>query len=198
MPGLPVFERLLAALQRLPGIGPRSARRIGHHLLAASPEEAEALAVALREARERIVSCSSCHVLTEEDPCRYCTDPGRDSRLIAVVEEASDVDVLERTREYRGRYHVLGGAIAPLKGIGPDELHVAGLVERVGAGGVEEVVLATNPTTEGETTALYLARRLRPLGVRVTRLGMGLPVGAALEFADDVTLSRSLAGRKDV
>ncbi len=198
MASLPSFERLLSALQRLPGVGPRSARRIGHWLLSAADGDAEALLSAIREARERVFSCPSCHALTEEDPCRLCADPGRDGRLLAVVEEPADVEVLERTREFKGRYHVLGGALSPLKGIGPDELHVADLVLRVQAGGVEEVVLATNPTTEGEATALYLARRLKPLGPRVTRLALGLPVGAALEFADDVTLSRSLSGRKEV
>ena len=198
MSALPAFERLLAALQRLPGIGPRSSRRIGHWVLAATDAEAEALVTALRVARERVVACGVCHALTEEEPCRFCADPGRDGRLVAVVEEAADVEVLERTREFRGRYHVLGGALAPLKGIGPDELNVADLVARVAAGGIEEVLLATNPTTEGEATALYLARRLKPLGARVTRLALGLPVGAALEFADDVTLSRSLSGRKEV
>ncbi len=198
MPPLPAFERLLAALQRLPGIGPRSSRRIGHWILSASEAEAGAFVEAVRLARERVVACGACHALTEEEPCRFCSDPGRDGRVVAVVEEAADVEVLERTREFRGRYHVLGGALAPLKGIGPDELNVADLVARVAAGGIEEVLLATNPTTEGEATALYLARRLKPLGARVTRLALGLPVGAALEFADDVTLSRSLSGRKEV
>ena len=198
MPRLPAFERLLAALQRLPGVGPRSSRRIGHWILSATDADAQVLLEAVRLARERVVSCSACHALTEEEPCRFCSDPARDGRLIAVVEEAADVEVLERTREFRGRYHVLGGALSPLKGVGPDELHVADLVARVSAGGVAEVLLATNPTTEGETTALYLARRLKPLGTRVTRLALGLPVGAAIEFADDVTLSRSLAGRREV
>ena len=198
MGSLPSFERLLAALQRLPGVGPKSARRIGHHLLGASPAEADGLAGALREARERTRRCSVCHSLTEEDPCGVCTDPARDTRLLLVVEEAADVAVLERTHEYRGRYHVLGGALAPLRGVGPEELHVSDLLDRVSGGSTDEVVLATNPTVEGEATALYLARRLKPLGVRVTRLALGLPVGAALEFADDVTLSRSLAGRREV
>ena len=197
MTRLPSFERLLAALERLPGIGPKSSRRLAHHLMAAPPEEAEALLAAVREARERTRSCSRCHALTEEDPCAICADPGRDGRLLAVVEEPHDVEVLERTREFRGRYHVLGGALAPLRGIGPDDLHVTDLLARV-ADGVEEVILATNPNVEGEATALYLVRRLKPLGVRVTRLALGLPVGAALEFADELTLSRSLSGRREV
>ncbi len=197
MTRLPSFERLLAALERLPGIGPKSSRRLAHHLMAAAPEEAEALLAAVREARERTRSCSTCHALTEEEPCAICADPGRDGRLLAVVEEPHDVEVLERTREFRGRYHVLGGALAPLRGIGPDDLHVTDLLARV-ADGVEEVILATNPNVEGEATALYLVRRLKPLGVRVTRLALGLPVGAALEFADELTLSRSLSGRREV
>jgi recombination protein RecR len=195
-PSLPALARLLAALERLPGVGPKSARRIAHHLLAASPADAGELLEAVRSCREKTISCSVCHALTETDPCSVCTDPGRDERLLAVVEDPSDVEVLERTREFRGRYHVLGGALSPLKGVGPDELHVADLVGR--ASSVDEVILATNPNVEGEATALYLARRLKPLGIRVTRLGFGLPVGAAIEFADEVTLSRSLAGRREI
>jgi recombination protein RecR len=198
VPALPSFDRLLASLERLPGVGPKSARRLGHYLLGAPEAEVKLLAESLALARERTRSCSVCHALTEADPCSVCSDPGRDARLLAVVEEAADVDVLERTHEFRGRYHVLGGALAPLRGIGPDELHVAGLLSRVGAGGIEEVLLATNPNVEGETTALYLARRLKTLGVRVTRLALGLPVGAALEFADEVTLSRSITGRREI
>lgn len=198
MTSLPSFERLLAALQKLPGIGPKSARRIAHHLLAVPELDASRLVEALRDARERTRPCSVCHSLTEEDPCLFCTDPERDTALLAVVEEAADVTVLERTREFRGRYHVLGGALSPLKGIGPDELSVASLLERVAAGGIGEVLLATNPNVEGESTALYLARKLKPLGVKVTRLALGLPVGAALEFTDEVTLSRSLAGRREL
>lgn len=202
MASLPALDRLVAALEKLPGIGPKSARRIAHWLLAAPEFDAASLTEAVTEARARTLGCSLCHSLTEADPCSVCADPTRDPQVLAVVEEAFDVDVLERTHEFRGRYHVLGGALAPLRGIGPDDLHVADLVERVekatpGAG-LEEVLIATNPNVEGEATALYLARRLKPLGVRVTRLALGLPVGAALEFADDVTLSRSLAGRREM
>jgi recombination protein RecR len=195
---LPSFERLLAALERLPGVGPKSARRLAHHLLGAPAGEAESLVEALRLARERTRACTVCHALTEEDPCALCTDPARDARLLAVVEDAADVEVLERTREFRGRYHVLGGALAPLRGIGPDDLHVADLLSRIEPEGISEVLLATNPNVDGEATALYLARRLKPLGVKVTRLAFGLPVGAALEFADEVTLSRSLSGRREM
>ena len=197
MSGLPALARLVSALERLPGIGPKGARRIAHFLLSAPAAEAASLSRAVLEARERTRPCSVCHALTEVDPCTFCSDPTRDGALLAVVEEPFDVEVLERTREFRGRYHVLGGALAPLRGIGPDDLHVASLLERA-ASGVAEVVLATNPNVEGDATALYLARRLKPLGVRVTRLAFGLPVGAALEFADEVTLGRSLSGRREV
>ncbi|HKC25538.1 MAG TPA: recombination mediator RecR [Thermoanaerobaculia bacterium] len=195
---LPSFERLIAALERLPGIGPKSARRLAHHLLSAADGEAEAFLDALSTARARTRSCSLCHALTEEDPCSLCADPTRDLRLVAVVEDPADVDVLEKTREFKGRYHVLGGALAPLRGVGPDDLHVADLLARIAPEGILEVLLATNPNVDGEATALYLARRLKPLGVKVTRLAFGLPVGAALEFADEVTLSRSLSGRREI
>lgn len=202
MAALPAFGRLVSALEKLPGIGPKSARRLAYHLLAAPELDASALTSAVLEARALTRACSTCHALTESDPCGICSDPSRDARLLAVVEDAADVEVLERTHEFRGRYHVLGGALAPLRGIGPDDLNVADLVARVErrAPGerMEEVLLATNPNVEGESTALYLARRLKPLGVRITRLALGLPVGAALEFADEVTLSRSLSGRREI
>jgi recombination protein RecR len=202
MAALPAFDRLVAALERLPGVGPKSARRLAYYLLAAPEHETGALTAAVAEARERTRSCSICHALTETDPCNICSDPTRDRRLLAVVEDAADVHVLERTHEFRGRYHVLAGVLAPLRGIGPDDLNVADLIARVErpaeGEAVEEVLLATNPNVEGESTALYLARRLKPLGVKVTRLALGLPVGAALEFADEVTLSRSLSGRREI
>lgn len=200
MPRLPAFDRLVAALERLPGIGPKSARRMAHYLLAAPEDEASGLSAAVREAREKTRACSVCHALTEDDPCDVCADPSRDGGLLAVVEEAADVAMLEKTHEYKGRYHVLGGALAPLRGIGPDDLHVEDLLARVegSEGRVEEVLLATNPNVEGEATALYLARRLKPLGVKVTRLALGLPVGAALEFADEVTLSRAVTNRREL
>jgi recombination protein RecR len=200
VPRLPAFDRLVTALERLPGIGPKSARRLAHHLLAAPDDEAAELSDAVRGAREKTRACSVCFALTEDDPCDVCADPSRDGRLLAVVEEAADVAMLEKTREYRGRYHVLGGALAPLRGIGPDDLRVEDLLRRVEGAEpkVEEVLLATNPNVEGEATALYLARRLKPLGVKVTRLALGLPVGAALEFADEVTLSRAVTNRREL
>jgi recombination protein RecR len=188
----------LTQLSRLPGIGPKSARRIAHHLLTVAGDETERLVEALQTARQNLSFCSRCHGMTEEDPCEICTDPGRDGQLLAVVESPPDVEVLERTGEFRGRYHVLGGALAPLRGIGPDDLAVSDLVERLKDGAITEVVIATNPNVEGEATALYLAKRLKTSGVRVTRLAFGLPVGAALEYADDVTLARSLAGRREI
>lgn len=192
------FERLVSALKRLPGVGPKGAKRLAHFLVATPALEAQELLDAIRETRERTRWCSVCHALTESDPCELCSDPQRDPRLLAVVEEPADVDIIERTHEFRGRYHVLGGALAPLRGVGPDDLHIADLLDRIEAAPVEEVLLATNPNVEGESTALYLARRLKPLGVKVTRLALGLPVGAALEFADEVTLSRSLTGRREI
>lgn len=198
MTRLPAFDRLVSSLEKLPGVGPKSARRLALFVLAAPAGLVDALVASIGEARTRTISCSTCHSLTESDPCSICVDPGRDQRLLAVVEEAGDVEVLERTHDFRGRYHVLGGALAPLRGIGPDDLHVTDLVGRIGPEGIEEILLATNPNVEGEATALYLARRLKGPGVKVTRLAFGLPVGAAIEFADEVTLSRSLLGRREI
>ncbi len=191
------IARLVKELARLPGIGEKTAQRLAFHILDAGPEAARALAEAVVGVVRDVRCCSTCQTLTDRDPCAICADERRDPRIICVVEGVPDLLAIERTREYRGRYHVLGGALAPLRGIGPDDLHVADLLERV-ASGVAEVVLATNPNVEGEATALYLARRLKPLGVRVTRIAFGLPVGAAIEFADEVTLGRSLSGRREV
>jgi recombination protein RecR len=191
------FESLAAALERLPGIGAKGAARIAYHLLSAPREEAESLAATVREARERVRRCGICNRLTEEDPCSICSDPGRDPSVICVVEEPADVGVIERTREFRGRYHVLWGALSPLRGIGPDEIDVAGLLARV-KDGVREVVVATDPNVEGEATALYLSRILKPRHVTVTRIAFGLPVGGDLEYADEVTMARSLANRREI
>lgn len=191
------LERLAAEFQRLPGIGAKSAARLAYHLLRSSDEEAERLASAIRESRAAVRRCSVCNTLTEEDPCEICADPRRDAAILCVVEEPGNLAAIEKTREYKGRYHVLWGALSPLKGIGPDEIDVAGLVARV-TPEVREVVLATNPNVEGEATALYLARRLRDTGVRLTRIAFGLPVGGDIEYADEVTMARSLENRREL
>ena len=190
--------RLVAELSRLPGIGQRTAQRLAFHLLRAEDEEAEALAAAIREMTERVGLCEVCFNLAEGPRCRICEDPGRDQSTICVVEEPADVIPIERTHEYRGLYHVLGGALSPIDGIDPEDLRIAELLKRVGEGGeVQEVVLATNPTTTGEATALHIAAALAGR-VTVTRLASGLPVGADLEHADEVTLGKALAGRRSL
>ncbi|HEY3068665.1 MAG TPA: recombination mediator RecR [Methylomirabilota bacterium] len=190
--------RLIDALQRLPGIGPKTAQRLTFFLLKRPSEEVRELADSLRAVKEKIVHCSSCFNVTDEDPCRICADPARDARLVCVVEEPNDLLAMERTGEFRGRYHVLLGALSPLDGIGPDDLKVRELLARLDTDGATEVILATNPNVEGEATALYLAKLLRPLGVRVTRIARGLPVGGDLEYADQVTLSKALEGRREI
>jgi recombination protein RecR len=191
----PAIEDLVAQLTRLPGIGTRTAQRLAFHLLSVSPDEAGALASAITAVKERVRACRECGNLTEEELCRVCADPRRDRTVICVVEQPVDVLSLERTHEFRGLYHVLGGALSPLDGVEPGDLRVAGLFERVGRGEVTEIVLATNPTMTGEATASYLAERLRDR-VTVTRLASGLPVGGDLEYADEVTLGRALSGRR--
>ena len=190
--------RLIEALQRLPGIGPKTAQRLTFFLLKRPAAEVAVLAESLTQLKQLIVHCSVCFNVTEEDPCRICRDPKRDGRALCVVEEPNDLLAMERTGEYRGRYHVLLGALSPLEGIGPDDLKVRELLLRLEAGGAAEVILATNPNIEGEATALYLAKLLRPLGARITRIARGLPVGGDLEYADQVTLSKALEGRREV
>ena len=190
------LARLVGELSRLPGIGPKTATRLAHYLLKVSTAEAEALAQAIVEVKAKLFHCSICNSITAEDPCRYCSDPRRDRALICVIEEPFNLEPIERTGEYRGLYHVLMGALSPHRGIGPDRLAIPGLLERLE--GVEEVVLATNPNVEGEATALYLARLLKARGVRVTRLAFGMPVGGDIEYTDEVTLGRSLAGRREM
>ena len=190
--------RLIEALQGLPGIGPKTAQRLTFFLLKRPADEVRELAESLLAVKERIVSCSTCFNVTDQDPCRICSDPARDARLLCVVEEPNDLLAMERTGEYKGLYHVLLGALSPLEGIGPDDLKVRELLLRLEAGSGGEVILATNPNVEGEATALYLAKLLRPLGVRITRIARGLPVGGDLEYADQVTLSKALEGRRDV
>ena len=190
------LTRLVEELKRLPGIGAKSAQRLAFHMLRNPREDADRLCDAIREVKERVTYCSVCNNITDSDPCPFCSG-GRDNRQICVVEEPQNVSVVEKTREFKGAYHVLMGVLSPLQGVGPDDLKIKGLLERVGAGGVEEVILATNPTVEGEATALYLSRLLKPLGVRVTRIAMGIPVGSDLEYADEVTMTRAMEGRRD-
>jgi len=190
--------RLIEEFRRLPGIGPKTASRLTFFLLRSPAEQAGSLAEALRQLRERITFCSTCFNITEESPCPVCRDEKRDSSLICVVEEPLDVLAIERTREYRGLYHVLHGVISPMEGIGPEDLRIRELLNRLQAGSVKEVILATNPSLEGEATAMYLHRQLAPLGVQVTRLARGLPVGGDLEYADVITLSRALEGRREM
>lgn len=190
--------RLIEELSRLPGIGPKTASRLTYYMLRAPEPQVMALADAIRGLRQGTVLCSTCFSVAEQSPCPICADPERDQGLICVVEEPLDLLAIERTRRFRGVYHVLHGALSPIDGIGPEELKMRELVARVSAGGRREVLLATNPTMEGDATAMYLARQLAPLGVRVTRLAMGLPVGGDLEYADEVTLGEALEGRREV
>ena len=191
-------QSLVDELGRLPGIGPKSAQRIAFYLLKTAPEDAKRLARAIVEAKERVSWCRRCFNFAEGELCVYCRDDRRDSTLLCVVEEPRDIVAVERTQEYRGRYHVLLGAISPIEGIGPDQLKVKELLARVNDEGVKEVILATNPNIEGEATAMYLARLLKPLGIMVTRIASGLPVGGDLEYADELTLGRALEGRREV
>jgi recombination protein RecR len=192
------LARLVEQLQKLPGIGAKSAQRLAFHVLRSSREDAERLCGAVRDVKDLVSYCSVCNNITAVDPCAICAGANRDPKMICVVEEPQSVEVVEKTREFKGGYHVLMGSLSPLRGIGPDDLKIKGLLSRVGGGTVEEVILATNPTVEGEATALYLARLLKPLGVRVTRIAMGVPVGSDLEYADEVTMTRAMENRRDV
>lgn len=192
------LQDLVDELGRLPGIGPKSAQRIAFHLLAADPTDVERLVTAVTEVKSRVRFCDTCGNVAESAQCRICQDPRRDATVICVVEEAKDVVALERTREFRGLYHVLGGAISPIDGIGPDDLRIAALMTRLASGEVSEVIIATDPNIEGEATASYLSRFIGVMDVRVTRLASGLPVGGDLEYADEVTLGRALEGRRAV
>ena len=191
----PAVRELLEQLEQLPGVGPRTATRLVQHLVRA-PQSSRRLAEALAHVADAVRHCSTCFLLTEDDPCPVCRDPGRDRAVICVVEDPLNAWAVEATAEFGGLYHVLGGTLDPLHGIGPDELTVTGLLDRVRSGGVREVILATNPTVEGEATAHYLARALRPLGCAVSRIAFGLPAGGEISYADSVTLTRALAGRR--
>ena len=189
--------RLIEELQRLPGIGPRGAQRLAFHILKSPREQAERLVEAVRDVKERVTYCSVCNNITDADPCAFCSNDERNHNIICVVEEPQNVTAVERSREFRGVYHVLMGALSPLQGIGPDDLKIKGLLGRIGTN-ITEVILATNPNVEGEATAIYLARLLKPLGVKVTRIAMGVPVGSDLEYADEVTMHKALEGRHEV
>jgi len=192
------LQELVEQFKTLPGIGAKSAQRLAFHVLRTPREDAERLCQAIRDVKDRVTYCSTCNNITDVDPCEYCGDSARDHRIICVVEEPQNVSVVDRAGGYRGMYHVLMGAISPLQGVGPDDLKIKGLLARIAAGSVDEVILATNPTVEGETTAIYLARLLKPLGLRVTRIATGIPVGSDLDYADDLTVSKALDGRREV
>ena len=190
--------KLIDELKRLPGVGHKSAQRLAFYILRASREEADRLIEAIVEVKEKIILCSTCNNITDVDPCRYCASPTRDRRILLVVEEPYNLVTIEKTREYKGLYHVLHGALSPIRGIGPDDLKIKNLLERLRSGEVEELILATNPNTEGEATANYLSKLMRPLGLRITRIAMGVPVGSDLEYADEVTMHKALSNRHEM
>jgi len=192
------LARLIDELKHLPGIGQKSAQRMAFHLERAPREDVERLATALLDAKDKLRLCSLCNNLTEQDPCEYCTDPRREQDIICVVETPYNVVGIEKTREFHGLYHVLHGALSPLQGIGPDQLKLKNLFERLKSGKVKELIVATNPNVEGEATAIYLSKLIKPLGIKVTRIGMGIPVGSELEFADEVTMLKALEGRREI
>ncbi len=194
----PPLANLINELSKLPGVGGKSASRIAYHILKRTMGEAESLANAIVDVKAKIFRCSICNNMTDVEPCAICSDPRRDASVICVVEEAFNIPTIEQTRDFRGLFHVLLGALSPLKGVGPHDIDVGGLIRRVQAGGVREVIVATNPNVEGEATALYLAQQLRPLDVKTTRLAFGLPVGGDLEYADQVTMAKALEGRREI
>lgn len=192
------LNRLVVQLAKLPGIGEKTAQRLAFHILRAPPEYSEELVLALQEMKQKVRLCSRCFSLTENELCHYCIDPRRDERMLCVIEGVADLMAVERTREFKGRYHVLHGVLSPLDGTGPDQLRIRELLVRLEDGKVEEVIVATNPDVEGEATALYLMRLLKPMGLKVTRIAQGLPMGGDLEFADQATLARALSGRREL
>jgi len=194
----PTISRLIDELKHLPGIGQKTAQRLAFHLLRVDREQALALADAIRDAKENVRECSICNNITDADPCNYCSSPARNRKIICVVEDAPNILAIEKTRQFDGLYHVLGGSLSPLQGIGPEQLKIKSLIERLKGNTVEEIILATNPTAEGEATAMYLSKLVKPLGVRVTRIAMGIPVGSDLEYADEVTMFKAMEGRRDL
>ena len=194
----PSIAKLIDELKHLPGIGQKTAQRLAFFLLRTDRDRALALADAIREAKEKIRECSVCNNITDVDPCIFCSSATRDKKTICVVEDAPNISYIEKTREYSGTYHVLGGALSPLQGRGPEQLKIKSLIERLKGGAVEEIIIATNPTAEGEATAVYLSKLIKPLGVRVTRIAMGIPVGSDLEYADEVTMVKAMEGRRDL
>jgi recombination protein RecR len=196
LPG--ALQNLIDQFKRLPGVGAKSAQRLAFHVLKTPREDAERLCDAIREVKDRVTYCSNCNNFTDLDLCVYCADPARDHGVVCVVEEPQNVNVIEKTGGFRGVYHVLLGALSPLQGVGPDDLKIKGLLTRIDAESIEEIILATNPTVEGEATAIYLARLLKPLGVRVTRIATGIPVGSDLEYADELTMGKAMEGRREV
>ena len=194
----PPLTELIEQLRKLPGIGAKGAQRLAFHILKNPRDDAERLCEAIRGVKERVTYCSVCNNITDTDPCVFCSNPARDQRVICVVEEPQNVSVVEKTGGFKGAYHVLMGVLSPLQGVGPDDLKIKGLLSRIGNGQADEVILATSPTVEGEATALYLARLLKPLGVKVTRIAMGIPVGSDLEYADEITMARAMEGRHEI
>jgi recombination protein RecR len=192
------MSRLIDELKKLPGVGAKSAQRLAFHILRSSDEDAEALAAAVRDVKANLRLCSVCNNITDVDPCAYCTSPTRNQRLVCVVEEPTNIAAIEKTKHFNGVFHVLHGAISPLHGVGPEQLRISNLVSRVDASNVDEVILATNPTVEGEATAVYLAQQLRRSGVKVTRIAMGIPVGSDIEYTDEITMLKAIEGRRDV
>ena len=192
------IERLVAALKSLPGIGHKSAQRLAFAILHQSREQAHELSAAIQGVKDTIRLCSLCCHITDVDPCRFCADEGRDKGLVCVVEEPNNLLAVEKTREYKGLYHVLHGSLSPLRGVGPESLKIEPLMKRIRAGGIHEVILATNPTVEGEQTAAYLSRLLKPLGVKTSRIAIGIPVGSEIEYTDEVTMSKALEGRREI
>jgi recombination protein RecR len=194
----PTISRLIDELKHLPGIGQKTAQRLAFYLLRVDREQALALADAIRDAKENVRECSICNNITDTDPCNYCSSPARNRKMICVVEDAPNILAIEKTRQFDGLYHVLGGSLSPLQGIGPEQLKIKSLIERLKGNTVEEIILATNPTAEGEATAMYLSKLVKPLGVRVTRIAMGIPVGSDLDYADEVTMFKAMEGRRDL